>query len=168
MWCFLLLLIGCRETLAPDEGPARGSAPAAWNRLLDQSVNGKGEVDYGLIASEREVLDDYVRWLSRPEALRHRSDAIRHAYWLNVFNTLTIYQIVERELQSVSEVPSAMPWTAAGFFVGTEFILDGQALSLWEIGHERITHDFQDYRDFGALSMGIRGGPPARGHDGPR
>ncbi|NCG21560.1 MAG: DUF547 domain-containing protein, partial [Rhodobacterales bacterium] len=102
-------------------------------------------------------------WLSRPEALRHRPDAISHAYWLNVFNTLTIYQIVERDLQSVTDVPSAMPWPAAGFFAGTEFVLDGQALSLWEIGHERITHEFQDYRDFGALTMGIKGGPPARG-----
>ena len=35
-------------------------------------------------------------------------------------------------------------------------------MSLWEIGHERLTHTTQDYRDFAALPVAARGGPPVR------
>ncbi len=162
MWCVLLLLIGCRQTLGPGEGAALKSAPGAWNRLLNRAVSKHGDVDYALIASERRTLDNYIRWVSRPGALRLKPAAVTHAYWLNTFNALTIYQIIDRDLDRVTDVNSALPWTGAGFYLGTDFVLDGQSLSLWEVGHERLTHQYQDYRDFGAVAIGARGGPPMR------
>ena len=161
MW--LLLILGCRETLGPAEPPSVRNPERAWEKLLSRAVDDDGNVDYRVIVKDRRSLDGYVAWASRPNVIKGRGGAAAHAFWINAFNALTIYQVVERDLRtSVNEVPSLLPWTGSGFWFGTGFVVNGQRLSLWELGHERITHAQQDYRDLSTLVVAARSGPPAR------
>ncbi len=156
-----LVLAGCREQLAPDVDRIPPRAPAAWGRVLARVVDDRGDVDYDLLRAHRDALDGYVAWIARPGALRGKTGQQPHAFWLNAFTALTLYQVVERDIQgSVNEVPSLLPWAGSRFWYGTAFVVAGEPMSLWEIGHERITHLQQDYRDFGALPVAARSGPP--------
>jgi len=156
----LLLLVGCREPLMPVNGPVGRSPVGAWERVLKRSVDAKGDVDYALVRKERDTLAAYLNWIRRRGAVKGKTGAATHGFWLNAFNALVIWQVVERDLEALDDVPSLLPWTASGFYAGTAFEVSGNWFSLWEMGHERVTHVQQDYRDFGALAIGARSGPP--------
>lgn len=158
----ILLLFACRTTLEPSV-PPRDDAPKQWGALLEQAVDEDGYVDYDRIARRKVVLDRYVAWLKRERVGRIARPAYRRAHWINAFNGLVIYQILERgRPDSVLDAPG---WPrGAGFFYWTAFPLDGNrlTLSLWEIGYERILAQHQDYREFAALHLGARSSPPLR------
>ena len=128
--------------------------------MLQRSVDDVGNVDYAQVRKERDALAAYLNWIRRHSAVKGKTGAATHGFWLNAFNALVIWQVVERDLQNLESVPSVLPWRASGFFAGTAFEVSGNWFSLWELGHERITHVQQDYRDFGALAIGARSGPP--------
>jgi hypothetical protein len=130
--------------------------------VLAGAVDSDGYVNYGLIRRNRSALDRYVAWIARPGATR--TGVASHAFHLNAFTALTILQVLERDVGlSVNEVPSLLPFRGAGFWYTTSFTVNGQSASLWDIGHEKVTHAFQDYRDLAALPVAARSGPPVRG-----
>lgn len=160
---FPLVLIGCREPMSPQPVEIRPRTPAIWGRTLEQVVDDQGNVDYDRLAANRDSLDAYVQWIGRPGVMQGKSGQQPHAFWLNAFTALTLFQVIERDIQvSVNEVPSALPWEGSRFWYGTEFVVAGEPMSLWEIGHERLTHTNQDYRDFAALPVAAVSGPPVR------
>lgn len=162
-WWWCLLVVGCREPMGPRPGPLDPQAPSKLDALLARVVDDRGDVDYDALRAERETLDAYVRWIGRPSALDGKQGQQAHAFWLSAFNALVLYQVLERDVRgSVNEVPSGLPWDGARFWYGTAFVVAGEPMSLWELGHERITHTTQDYRDFAALAVAARSGPPMR------
>ncbi len=127
-------------------------------------VTDDGYVDYDLLESERETLDKYVAWLATPGAWQGKTTKDWHARYLNVYNTLVLYQVVERgRPNSVLEPRRLLPIDGAAFFLETQFNLGGDEwLSLSEIEHERIRQKELDLRDHAAMNCASMSCPPLR------
>lgn len=157
----LLLSIGCRTVLTAD-GDAAG-APWRWNALLEHAVTSDGRVDYDVVEAERQALDDYVVWLSRPAVYGGPLKVDRHAFWVNAYNALTIFQVLERgRPASVMDVGGILPMAGSGFFVETAFDVGGVNLSLSEIEHEKLRMVELDFRDHAAINCASASCPPLR------
>lgn len=158
----VLLSLGCRESLS-SRGMAYDEAPRAWAELLARVVTLEGAVDYDLLEREREPLDDYVAWITTDAAWTGRANKDWHAQYLNIYNALVLFQVVERERpESVRDVGGLVPVPGYTFFHGTQFRVDMEWLSLAEIENERIRWKEMDYRDHAALVCGARSCPPLR------
>lgn len=157
-------LLGCRTTLAPRVPVPDESPVDAWDQLLGKAVDADGYVHYDRIEKKRVVLDRYIAWIARDKAIRGKGGPVAHAFWINAFNALVIYQVLERgRPESVRDVPG-LPWKGSGFFFWTDFVIDGRMrMSLWEIGHERVIEAQQSYKDFAVLNVGAASAPPLRG-----
>ncbi len=161
---FLLALLGCRETLySPAEAPEKG-AQRAYGELLERIVTTDGLVDYDLLEEDREPLDNYVAWLQTENAWKANRPNERPAEWVNAYNALVLFQVLERERPgSVLDVKGFLPVDGAKFFYGTQFpVNDGEYLSLSEIEHERVRHAELDFRVHAALNCASMSCPPLR------
>ena len=157
----ILLALGCRAVL-PAEGTPAG-APLRWDRTLREVVTADGRVDYDALEAQRASLDDYVVWLEQPASFSGRISADRHAFWINAYNALTLYQVLERgRPASVMDVPGVLPLPGSGFFLETAFDVGGEWFSLSEIEHEHLRMKELDYRDHAALNCASGGCPPLR------
>ena len=158
----LLLLFACRTTLTPDVPMPEEDPTEEWAALLAEVVTQDGYVDYDLLAENREALDNYVRWLGRDDMWGDdKVTAHRHAFHLNAFNALAMYNVLEQgKPASVNDVQGWIPMAGSGFFMTTAFDVEADALSLQEIRDERIRQFELDYRSHGAMVFGARGGPP--------
>lgn len=158
----LFLAIACRTTMtSPADG--EGDARQAYGELLAEVVTDDGYVDYDALESNREPLDRFVAWLARDEAHIGKKTKHRHAYWLNAYNALVLYQVLERgRPDSVHDVGGWLPKTGSGFFIETAFPVGGDVLSLSEIEHERVRMMELDYRDHAALNCASMSCPPLR------
>lgn len=157
------LALGCREALIPGAGPAPRNAPVQWDATLRAVVTDEGLVDYDALEARRDTLDDFVRWMARPNAVAGPAKIDRHAFWINAYNALTLYQVLERgRPASVLEVDGWIPIAGSGFFLETEFQVGPDRVSLSDIEHERVRMLELDYRDHAALNCASRSCPPLR------
>ena len=162
----LLALIACRTSMGPDQVRTYSDeefeqVTEAYNALLQKGVTDDGYVDYDLITGERASLDDYL--LLAAQRTHHKRAAVRLHFWINVYNALVIYQIIERgKPDSVMDVTGTLPVTGAGFFFETEFLVNDQWLTLYEIEHKQIRMKAMDHRIHAALVCGARSCPPLR------
>lgn len=162
-WALVLLLAaGCRERLtASVDAPGAREAARAWEAALTEVVRADGTVDYRALAERREALDGYVAWLGEPRTPAR--SAPRHAFYLNAFNALVLFQVLERGVPtSVRDVPGWLPGDASGFFYETEFLVDGRGTSLHELRDELLRFKVLDFRDHAALVDGTASSPPLR------
>jgi len=160
---FVVMLFGCRETLYPKVSTPEQSPTLAWGKVLSKAVDANGDVDYDYIRAHRRPLDDYVSWVARPDGGKFRSPVVSHAFWLNTYNALAIFQVLERDISNtICAVPTLWPGRCAGPNWATDFEIGGTYQSLWEIYNERVISAFQDYRDLAAMNPGVRSGPPVR------
>lgn len=160
----LLLLtgIGCRQTLSSTAVPA-GNAVKQWELLLGRVVDDDGLVDYDTLEAERGALDTYVAYLADERSWSGRLTKDWHAQYLNAYNALVLFQILERgRPESVRDVGGIVPIPGYKFFHGTQFPLGVDSLTLSEIENERIRWKEMDYRDHAALNCGARSCPPLR------
>jgi hypothetical protein len=159
----LLVSTGCRESLGPRNVVRDHAAAHDWNDLLGRVVTPAGLVDYDLLERERNILDAYVEHLSLPCSSRGNSNTALHAMWLNAYNALVLFQVLERgRPASVRDVKGLLPIPGLRFFVGTEFDVTTSRVSLWEIEHERVRLTFTDYRDHAAMNCASMSCPPLR------
>ncbi|HMV69063.1 MAG TPA: DUF547 domain-containing protein, partial [Myxococcota bacterium] len=115
-----------------------------------------------LLAERRAALDAYVGWLARARTRLDRDNA-QHAFWLNAYNALVLYGALEAGVpDSLFDVPGWLPWDGSGFFYERAWVVQGEALSLFEIHQERLLGRVMDLRDHGALACGARSCPPLR------
>lgn len=157
----ILLAFACRTVFPADGTP--GGAPVRWDRTLRAVVSSDGRVDYDALEAQRQSLDDFVVWLEQPAAFKGRISADRHAFWINAYNALTLYQVLERgRPSSVMDVAGVLPLAGSGFFLETAFDVGGEYVSLSEIEHERLRMKEYDYRDHAALNCASGGCPPLR------
>ncbi len=99
-----------------------------WSELLANYVDQDGKVDYQSLKSSRQPLDNFVALIGevgpkmRPELFPDRAHQL--AYYINGYNALTIFNVINRlpQMQSVND-------SARSFFYFTKFRLDGEGLS---------------------------------------
>jgi hypothetical protein len=158
----LLLLFACRQTLTPVGVVPTEDPTEEWAAVLAEVVTDDGYVDYELLEVNREPLDQYVLWVSRDDFWGDdKVTAHRHVHWLNTFNALVMYNVLEQgKPESVRDVSGWIPMTGSGFFMTVAFDVERDTLSLQEIRDERIRQFELDYRSHGAMVSGARGGPP--------
>lgn len=158
----LLVLLGaCRPVMAPKV-PAPDFDPSdAWEALLGQVVTADGLVDYDKLEANRGPLDEYVAWIGKYR--RPPRSNQRHAFMLNAYNALVLYQVLERgRPASVQDVDGWLPKPGSAFFYETAFLVDGTPTSLDEIGTEYLRFKQLDYRDHAAMNGASRSSPPLR------
>lgn len=140
---------------------------AAWGRLLGRYVRpGKDGVNRFAYAevtpADRAALDDYlamlaavpVSTLSRPEQL---------AYWLNLYNALTISVVLDHyPIRSIRDIDISPGLFSAGPWRLDLVTVEGEPLSLDDIEHRIVRPIWRDPRVHYALNCAAVGCPNLR------
>ncbi len=134
-----------------------------WNRTLSEVVDDDGRVDFDALDDRRDSLDRFVAWLARGDGLMGKKKADRHPFWLNAWNALVLFQVLERGRPAdLTDVDGWMPGPATGFFVETQFQVGPDWVSLAEIRDERLRLRELNFRDHSAMYTGRSDGAPMR------
>jgi len=159
----IFALAGCRQTLMPSMDPPTMNPTGSWQVVLHDVVSPDGYVNYDALQRSQKTLNQYVRFIATPDAWRNARPTERVSDWVNAYNALVMYQVLERNRPaSVLDVRGWIPLPGAGFFVETQFQLGKTKLSLAEIEHERVRLSHMDYRVHAALNCASMSCPPMR------
>lgn len=122
-----------------------------FDRVLKDSVNQIGEVNYGRLKQNPADLDRYVRALaeaspaSRPGLFPTRDHQL--AYWLNAYNAFVLKAVsAEYPVKSVRDLGLLF-----SFFWRRKFVAGGQPITLLHLEDEIIRKQFRDPRIHFAL-----------------
>ena len=134
---------------------------SVFDGLLHAHVT-DGLVDYAAFRNSA----DFARYLAslKNAKLDGLEEAERIAFWLNVYNAYTIQLVASRgETESIRNINKSLgffelkgPWTDN--FVQAA----GQTLTLDDVEHRILRHDFSEPRVHFAMSFGAKGGPKLR------
>lgn len=131
---------------------------SGWTTLLKTYVNDKGQVDYPKLKANREPLDRFVSQIgavgpkTRPELFK--TDADKLAYYINAYNALTMFNVVNRYPEIKSVIDSKVD-----FFVLTDFLVDGEPLDLYGLENDVVRKQFNEPRIHFALNCASVGCP---------
>jgi hypothetical protein len=152
---------------APAAGSAGGAATAtpaqdlteAWDRLVAAYVDDEGMVDYaGLQGAGRDEFESFMQLLAAADPTRLASEAERIAFWINAYNAVVAWQVVERyPIDSVRDVGSL--WGLVGGFFKNKYTVGGRQMSADDIEHGTLRADFDDERVHWALVCAAFGCP---------
>ncbi len=158
-----LLLSACKETMLPTVEPPKTSPVPAYAALLTEVVTQDGYVDYDRLEARRKPLDDFVAWMAYSRPWRYERPVDRPADYLNAYNALVLYQVLERgRPRSVLEVQGWFGPPGTKFFLTTQFQIGRERVSLSEIEHERVRNTLLDYRVHAAMNCASASCPPLR------
>lgn len=159
----VLCLGSCRESMYPAVDQTEANPTPKYAALLREVVTYDGYVDYDKLEASRGPLDEYVAWIAYSRAWRLERPIDRPADYINAYNALVLYQVLERgRPKSVMDVQGWLPVPGAKFFAMTQFKLGREWVSLSEIEHERVRNTLLDYRVHAALNCASRSCPPFR------
>ncbi len=132
-----------------------------WNELLHKYVDDKGMVAYArwkADADDMQALDDYLAKAGCVDLKKAAPKEVRIAYWINVYNALTIKGILrEYPIRSIRERAARL----GGYNIWKDLLLwvDNRSLSLDDIEHQ-ILRRMGEPRIHAALVCGAKGCPP--------
>jgi len=143
------------ETYAGDQGDSEFDH-APFDRLLGESVDATGLVDYRGLVSQSERLDSYIDSLAQAPLEQLGRDE-RLALLINAYNAFTLRLILDHyPIESIRDIPGAQRWDAA------HWNLAGETYSLNQIEHELVRPNFREPRIHFALVCAAIGCPPLR------
>lgn len=136
-----------------------------WHHLLQRYVNDQGQVNYQ--AWQTEEPDTLRHWLAalQPAELTNLGTNGHLAFWLNLYNALTIQQVLDRyPIPSIRPSLLGVPnWLAFWqFFNRTVLTWGDRALSLNDIEHKILRPEFEEPRIHFALVCASIGCPLLR------
>lgn len=157
----MILLLACTTPIGGGAAPAEDPT-ARWDTLLQEAVQDDGFVDYDVLRADRAALDDYLAWLARPGT--PADDDATRARNLNAYNAFTIAGVLHHwPIESVRDVKlGPFGFWGAGFFVGQEFVLDGQTTNLKTLEDVAIRDATRDPRIHAAINCASAACPPLR------
>lgn len=150
-----------------------------YDKVLQTYVNEKGMVDYEGLKANRAPLDRFhekVASLDR-ESFEKWPDPARIAFWINIYNSLTLKTIInhypiERSLLSPSAYiyPENSIRQISGVWDEITHEVMGENMTLDQIEHEVLRKDFNEPRIHVALVCAAKGCPVLRNepYTGPR
>lgn len=136
-----------------------------WDHLLRRYVNDQGRVNYVGWKESAAELQSWLEEISQVDLKECQQPNQRLALWLNLYNALTIAQVLERyPIQSIRPAVLGVPnWIGFfQFFSRSRYELGGQKLSLNTIEHGILRQEFQDPRIHFALVCASIGCPLLR------
>lgn len=142
-----------------------------WNQLLSRYVNQQGQVNYRRWKNESSTT--LVQWLRKTQAClnhEHPAWAIAQvedqlATWINLYNALTIAQVLEHyPIRSIQpKILGVTNWIGFFcFFMKPVYWFNGHSLSLNTIEHQILRKHIRDPRIHFALVCASRGCPLLR------
>lgn len=148
----------CRE---PNRPSLNEVDHQVFNSLLQKYVNDKGLVAYArwkANPADMQALDAYLVSVGRVDLNKPASRAARIAFWINVYNALTLKGILrEYPIQSIRERTSRL----GGYNIWKDLLLwvDNRVWSLDDIEHQ-VLRPLGEPRVHAALVCGAKGCPP--------
>lgn len=140
--------------VAPAAGAAEPFSHADWGRVLEESVDAHGFVDYRGLADNRAVFDRYIASLRArsPESDPGLFPTEDHelAYYINAYNAWVFSGVLDRgpEIDSVW----GLFGTGISFFSGMDIVLGGEETNLKELEDDVIRERYEDPRIHAALN----------------
>ena len=137
---------------------AETSALANWQQVLTNFVDSNGRINFRLLATERQGLDDFVAWLANHGPITtprdFPSDEAIKAYHLNAYNALAMHGVLERDLPA----NFSSFFKRASFFRFRKIVVDGQSTNLYDY-ENKIIRPLGDARVHFALNCMVRSCP---------
>lgn len=127
----------------------------AFDALLRQYVDSKGQVNYTAFKQAENQLGAYLNTLSlaTPAEGWAKNEAL--AYWMNAYNAYTLKLILQNwPLSSVMDLHGGKPWDVKWIE------LAGKTYSLNQIEHQIIRPQFKDARIHFAVNCAAKSCPP--------
>jgi hypothetical protein len=171
----LLLYFSCQSQIAPpiEEPPVEENPTEDWENVLMKSIHknedGSVGVDYAFIEKNHDTLDKYIDWIGKhgpfSDKMRIRDSKRKLAFLLNAYNASVIYSVLDNNLHSsdkgVLDVSAGMfPKGGSGFFLGQQFFIDGEWVSLFVLEQQYILGNFQDPLLHAGMNCASKGCPP--------
>jgi hypothetical protein len=156
---WLIAVLGVAE-LSPGVTAAPGQdLYATWDRLLSTYVDDEGLVDYATLkANDLEAFEAFMRTLAEADPDSFPTEQARIAFWINAYNAVVIWQVVERyPVDSVRDVGAL--WGLIGGFFKQEYPVAGRHMSADDIEHGTLREKFDDERIHWALVCAAFGCP---------
>ncbi|MCA9449940.1 MAG: DUF547 domain-containing protein [Candidatus Omnitrophica bacterium] len=125
------------------------------DRLLLEAVDKHGGVDYEVLLAKKPQLDDYLAGLAKIDPNRLDSREEQLAYWINLYNSLTIQSVLDH--WPVRSVLNDFPGNA--FFEKWKHKTAVGELTLNQIETDIIRKRFQEPRVHFALNCASKGCP---------
>jgi hypothetical protein len=149
---FLMLLItACDKTTVEGEPLSHDS----FDTLLAKHVDVNGDVNYADFKNEETVLSEYLDLLKQNEPEDSWSDNKKMAYWINVYNAFTIYNILlEYPVSSIMDIESGAIWTTRKINIG------GTNYTLGQIENDKLLSAFNEPRIHFAVNCAATSCPP--------
>lgn len=127
----------------------------AFDDLLVQYVNNEGKVDYVGFKTKEQALKDYLDLLKSNAPGADWSANKEMAYWINMYNAFTIYNILlEHPVASIMDIDGGQIWTKRTIEVGNN------AYTLDQIEQERLLSKFKEPRVHFAVNCAAASCPP--------
>ena len=160
----MIFLISCQTRFTPPEPSIQSDPSAAWEEVIELISSEKG-VDYVVLKEHEDILNLYISWISkhgpREDRISIRKGKKRLAFFINAYNAAVLYALIQQpELESVQDLSTGIyPSGGAGFFLGQEFKIDGEWVSLFFLEQQYILGNFQDPIIHATLNCGSKGCP---------
>lgn len=125
----------CVKKIAVPEGqpPHIVDPYAAWSRVLSESVDEKGRVDFEGVTHDPEDLEQWVSYIAevgpstRPD--EYLTDDDKLAYYIDAYNGLAMYTAI---------VSGLVPKQKLRFFFLRKVTVDGQQMTLYQLENKVI------------------------------
>ncbi|MDE0309830.1 MAG: DUF547 domain-containing protein [Acidiferrobacterales bacterium] len=144
--------------------PSSGQADidhTQWSRLLSEYIDQRGGLNYfryrDVSEEDMETLEDYIENLQSVQVTRLDADE-QFAYWINLYNALTVWVILEHyPIESIRDISYGL--LTSGPWKEELTTVQGVELSLDDIEHRILRPVFQDSRIHYAVNCASIGCP---------
>ncbi|PMH39853.1 hypothetical protein BCU68_07080 [Vibrio sp. 10N.286.49.B3] len=132
----------------------------AWQTILDNNLQQQGQqtlFDYaGINSKDKQSLSNYLNQLQRLDP-RQYNKAEQYAYWVNLYNALTVKLIIDNyPISSITKLGGLFSFGPWGEEITT---VAGKSLSLNDIEHRILRPIWQDARTHYAVNCASLGCP---------
>ena len=153
---------------AHDAGSTAEIDHGGWDRFLKTHVtrhpDGVNRIAYARVGDAgRRALDDYVAGLAAVPISGYPR-AAQLAYWINLYNALTVRLVLERyPVKSILDISISPGWFAIGPWGKKLVTVEGEGLTLDDIEHRILRPIWRDPRIHYAVSCASIGCPNLAG-----
>ena len=150
--------------LAHDAQSSEQISHAPWNDFLQSylvaDAEGVNRVRYAAVSSsDRQALEAYIEALS-DTAIDQYSRAEQFAYWVNLYNALTVQTVLAHyPVASIRDIDISPGFLADGPWKKKQVTVQGEALSLDDIEHRILRPIWKDPRIHYAVNCAAVGCP---------
>ncbi|MCH2023488.1 MAG: DUF547 domain-containing protein [Saprospiraceae bacterium] len=126
-----------------------------FDDLLGKYVNGNGGVDYNAFLKSKLILNDYLTLLKNNPPQTSWSNNKEIAYWINMYNAVTIYSILDKyPISSIMDLEGGKVWDKK------KIVIAGKELTLNIIEKDKLLKRFKEPRIHFAVNCAAASCPP--------